>query len=376
MAIAAKPTGRPARRPVDPGAPVRIAVTGLGYWGPNLVRNLHEIEGATVAYICDLRAELVETVGRRYPAVKQTTSYDEILCDPHVDAVVIATPVSTHYPLAQAALEAGKHVLVEKPLAAAADEAVRLIDLADRHGRLLMSGHTFLYSPAVLKIKELIDGGDLGDIYFITTSRVNLGLHQPDVSVVWDLGPHDLSLLSFWLEEAPLRVSAMSRGCIIRDTPDVAFINLDYASGTLGNVELGWLAPSKLRRTAIVGSQKMVVYDDTSNEPVRIFDSGVVLPEPATFGEYRLTYRSGDIVSPQIAPSEPLHAELVDFCTAIRTGTEPRSSAQLGLEIVRILEAVDASLARSGAPIEVGTTDGRPSAIRAPGSERAGDQRD
>jgi predicted dehydrogenase len=332
-------------------------VAGLGYWGPNLVRNLHDLEGATVDYICDLQSELVESVGRRYPAVTGTTSFETMISDPQLDAVVIATPVSSHYALAKAALEAGKHVLVEKPLATSVEEGAQLIDLSERHGLVLMSGHTFLYSPAVLKIKGLIDADELGDVYFVSTSRVNLGLHQPDVSVVWDLAPHDLSILCFWLEESPSRVSAMSRGCIIRDTPDIAFINLDYASGLLAHVELGWLAPSKLRRTAIVGSRKMVVYDDTSSEPVRLFDSGVVLREPSTFGEYRLTYRSGDIVSPQIDPSEPLHAELLDFCDAIRTGSEPRSTARLGLEIVRVLEAVDASLARSGAPIEVRKTD-------------------
>jgi predicted dehydrogenase len=349
-----------------------MAVVGLGYWGPNLVRNLHEVEGASVDYICDLRPELVESVGRRYPAVKRTTSYETIIANRQLDAVVIATTVSSHYALAKAALEAGKHVLVEKPLAASADEAHSLIELAEKHGLLLMAGHTFLYSPAVLKIKTLIDAGELGDIYFVSTSRVNLGLHQPDVSVVWDLGPHDLSILSFWLGESPAQVSAMSRGCIIPDTPDVAFINLDYASGPLAHVELGWLAPSKLRRTAIVGSRKMVVYDDTSNEPVRVFDSGVVVPEPTTFGEYRLTYRAGDIVSPQIAASEPLHAELLDFCNAIRTGSEPRSSARLGLETIRILEAVDMSIARSGAPVEVPKPDHRPQAAPPRGTRSDG----
>jgi predicted dehydrogenase len=356
MSIAA-PGPRTGRARGSSSRPLRIGVAGLGYWGPNLVRNLHDLEGATVGYICDLQSELVESVGRRYPAVTGTTSFETMISDPQLDAVVIATPISSHYALAKAALEAGKHVLVEKPLAASVEEGAQLIDLSERHGLVLMSGHTFLYSPAVLKIKGLIDVGELGDVYFVSTSRVNLGLHQPDVSVVWDLAPHDLSILFFWLEESPSRVSAMSRGCIIPDTPDIAFINLDYESGLLAHVELGWLAPSKLRRTAIVGSRKMVVYDDTSSEPVRLFDSGVVLREPSTFGEYRLTYRSGDIVSPQIDASEPLHAELLDFCDAIRTGSEPRSTARLGLEIVRVLEAVDASLARSGAPIEVRKTD-------------------
>jgi predicted dehydrogenase len=259
---------------------LRVAVTGLGYWGPNLVRNLHEIEDVEVAWICDRRPEALEKIGRRYPAVGRTTSYETVLGDDSVDAVVIATPVSTHHPLASAALRAGKHVFIEKPLAASTEEARDLIELADERGLVVMPGHTFLYSPPVNMIRDLIETGELGDVYFISTSRVNLGLHQPDVSVAWDLGPHDFSILRYWLQETPNLVSAVSRGCILPNTPDVAFIDLEFASGPLAHVELSWLAPSKLRRTTIVGSRKMVVYDDTSNEPVRIFDSGVMLPDP------------------------------------------------------------------------------------------------
>jgi len=210
---------------------------------------------------------------------------------------------------------------------------------------VLLPGHTFLYSPPVLKVRDLIRAGSLGDIYFVSTSRVNLGLHQTDASVVWDLGPHDFSILQFWLGETPTMVSAISRNCIMPGTPDVTFINLEYASETIAQVELSWLAPSKLRRTTIVGSEAMVVYDDTSNEPVRVFDSGVSLPDPSSFGEYRLSYRTGDIVSPRIQVAEPLALELADFCTAIRTATAPHCTAQLGVEVVRVIEAVDASLA-------------------------------
>jgi predicted dehydrogenase len=205
----------------------------------------------------------------------------------------------------------------------------------------------------VLAIKELIDAGELGEIYFISTSRVNLGLHQPDVSVAWDLGPHDFSILRYWLEETPAHASAMSRGCVIPTIPDVAFINLEFASGCVAHVELSWLAPSKLRRTTIVGSRKMVVYDDTSSEPVRVFDSGAVLPNPETFGEYKLTYRTGDIVSPHLPAAEPLFREIEDFCAAVDTGGAPRSSAALGLEVIRMIEAVDTSLALNGARTEV-----------------------
>jgi predicted dehydrogenase len=330
--------------------PLRCAVVGLGYWGPNLVRVLHEIPEAEVAYACDLEPERLGRIGTRFPAVKLTTDYEEILADDSVDAVLIATKVYSHHPLAKAALEAGKHVFVEKPMAASSEQALELIEMANERELTLMPGHTFLYSPPVNKCRELIQSGELGEVYFISMSRVNLGLHQPDVSVIWDLGPHDFSILRYWLEETPLRVSAICRGCIVESIPDVAFIDLEFPSRMLAHVELSWLAPSKLRRTTIVGSRRMVIYDDTSNEPVRVFDSGVDVPNPETFGEFRMTYRVGDIVSPNIEVTEPLRCELADFCTAVRSGSEPRSSARLGLDVVRIAEAVDTSI-RTGASV-------------------------
>ncbi len=343
--------GQPSPLPLT--VPVRIAVVGLGYWGPNLVRNLHELPEAEIAYVCDGRAEPLEAIRRRYPASRVTRSYDAVLNDPTVDAVAIATPVSTHFELAARALKAGKHVFVEKPLAGSSAEARELIDLALARDLVLMPGHTFLYSPPVDAIRRLILSGELGDIYFISTSRVNLGLHQADVSVAWDLGPHDFSILRYWLGETPSHVTALSRGCVIPSIPDVTFINLEFPSAAIAHVELSWLAPSKLRRTTVVGSQKMVVYDDTSTEPVRVFDSGVDLPNPETFGEYRMTYRTGDILSPQIAAAEPLYLEMSDFCEAIRTAVAPRSSAEIGLQVVRIIEAVDASLDADGSRVAV-----------------------
>jgi len=328
--------------------PVNVAVVGLGYWGPQLVRNLYESPHAELVAVCDARPEALAPLVRRYPGVRQTTSYDEILADPAIEAVVVATPISTHYPLARAALEHGKHAFVEKPLAGSLAEASELVRVANELALVLMPGHTFLYSPPVHAIRDLIASGELGEIYFVTTSRVNLGLHQSDASVIWDLGPHDFSILSYWLGEPPVRVSALSRGCVMPETPDVAFIQLEYASGVIANVELAWLAPSKLRRTTVVGSHKMVVYDDTSVEPVRVFDSGVNLPDPATFGEYRLSYRTGDIVSPRVTVAEPLALELEDFCTAIRTGSPLRSTPELGVEVVQIVEAAERSLVEGG----------------------------
>jgi predicted dehydrogenase len=333
--------------------PVRVGVVGLGYWGPQLVRNLVEAEFAELVWVCDGRPDARDAICRRYPSVRAAGELDELLGDPTLDAVLIATPIGTHYELATRVLEAGKHAFVEKPLAGSLAEASDLLRRAEARGLVLMPGHTFLYSPPVQTIRELIDSGELGDLYFISSSRVNLGLHQSDASVIWDLGPHDFSILRYWTGEAPAFVTALSRSCIIPTTPDVAFINLEYPSGVIAHVELSWLAPSKLRRTTIVGARKMVVYDDTSNEPVRVFDSGVDLPSPGSFGEYQLTYRTGDIVSPRVEVAEPLGLELLDFCSAIRNGSAPRSSAHVGLEVIRVVEAAEQSLANGGARVAV-----------------------
>lgn len=329
-------------------SPVKVGVVGLGYWGPNLVRVLHELDGVEVVAVCDLDERALERTTRRYPAVETTHTFDDLLRDTSIDAVAVATPVGTHFELARAALEAGKHVFVEKPMAGSVEEAEALIALASERELTLMPGHTFLYSPPVNLVRDLIRSGELGEIYFISMSRVNLGLHQSDASVVWDLGPHDFSILRYWLDAAPARAAALTRCCVMPGVPDVAFVNLQYESGTVAHVELSWLAPSKLRRTAVVGSRKMVVYDDTSNEPVRIFDSGVDLPTPENFGQYKLTYRTGDIVSPAVPVLEPLALELDDFKRAVRSGVPPRSSDALGLDVVRTLAAVDDALREKG----------------------------
>jgi predicted dehydrogenase/protoporphyrinogen oxidase len=344
----------PAANPSARQGRVRIGVVGLGYWGPNLVRNFAELPMFDVAYVCDSRPEALDPLAARFPGVARTTRVDDLLRDDDVEAIAIATPVSTHHRLAIAALEAGKHVFVEKPLAASTAEVLELTKAADANNVVLMPGHTFIYSPPVTAIKRLIDSGELGDIYFISSSRVNLGLHQPDVSVVWDLGPHDFSILRYWLGAVPNEVSAMSRDCVVPELPDVCFINLRYPSGTVAHVEIAWLSPSKLRRTAIVGSKKMVVYDDTSNESVRIFDSGASIPDPETFGEYRLSYRTGDIVSPRVDATEPLSLELEDFASAIREGRSPLSSPEMGLDVVRTIEAVERSLSQGGIPVSIG----------------------
>jgi predicted dehydrogenase len=333
--------------------PLKFGVVGLGYWGPNLLRVLAEMPNAEVSWICDLEPQRLERFGRRYPTARRTGDIEELLDDPEVDAVIIATPVFTHFDLACRALRAGKHTFVEKPLASSSEQASRMLHLAEEEEKLLMCGHTFVYSPSVRAVKKLMDRKELGDVYFISSSRVNLGLHQPDVSVIWDLGPHDFSILLHWLGETPARVRAVGRDSIVPGIPDVAFITLTYDSGIVANVELSWLAPSKLRRTVVVGSEKMVVYEDGAPEPVRVFDHGVIYKDPETFGEYQLSYRTGDIVSPRIDTQEPLMEELLDFVAAAREGREPVASPAMARDVVRLAEAADLSLRRGGVDVEI-----------------------
>jgi predicted dehydrogenase len=327
-----------------------VGLVGLGYWGPNLLRGLVEQPSVDIRYICDLDEERLASFSRRYPGAAPTERFEDLLEDPELDAVLIATPVFTHFELAAKALAAGKHTFVEKPLAPSAAEAEGLIALAGEHGVRLMCGQTFLYSPPVREVKRLIDTDELGDIFFISSSRVNLGLHQRDVSVIWDLGPHDFSILLHWLEEMPESISATGRDSIVRGIHDVAFMTLHFPSGVVAHVELSWLAPSKLRRTAIIGSNKMVLYEDGTGEPVRVFDRGVVYRDPETFGEYQLSYRSGDIRSPYIAASEPLVTELGEFVRLIGTD-EPSEELELARRVVVLAEAAQASLVGGGIPV-------------------------
>jgi predicted dehydrogenase len=329
---------------------LRLGIVGLGYWGPNLVRCAVELEGAEVKAICDRDNAALAKLARRYPGIGGTNDLDRLLEDPEIDAVLIATPVSTHHELAKRCLLACKHVMIEKPLANTVEECEELIALAEERDLVLMPGHTFLYSPPVMKVKELIESQQLGELYFGTSTRVNLGIHQSDVSVVKDLAPHDFSILLNWLGK-PEFVRAIGRAAIVPGTVDVVFIDLGFPGGCLVHLELSWLAPTKLRRTVLVGSEKMVVYEDTSNEQVRIFDHGVDVMEPQTFGEHHLSYRSGDILSPHIQPDEPLRLELEDFASAIRTGHPPRSNAHLGLQVVHLIEATERSLEYNSAPV-------------------------
>ena len=333
---------------------ITTAVVGYGYWGPNIVRNVMERPELDFWGLCEMSADRVAKFSARYPGARTCADYADVLSDPSVDAVSIATPPATHFALVKRALEAGKHVLVEKPLATSTVEAELLVELAERNGLVLMPGHTFLYSPPVNKVRDLIVSGELGEIYFITSSRMNLGLYQPG-GVIKDLAPHDLSILLYWLDRPASMVSASGSTVFQDGNPETAFLTVSFEDGPTANVQLSWLAPHKVRQTIVVGSKKMVVYDDAAFDgAVRIYDRGVDFTEPATFGEYQLTYRSGDMVVPRLDAAEPLGLELADFAHAINTGSTPRSDAALGVEIVRILEAAHQSLSASGKPVALG----------------------
>lgn len=344
------------------GKAVTFGVVGLGYWGPNLLRVLADAPDADVRWICDMDESRLGPFARRYPAAKPTTVFQDLLDDAGLDAIIIATPVFTHVDLCTRSLLAGKHTFVEKPVATSTASADELIRLAAERKRVLMCGQTFLYSPAVRAVKEMLDEGTLGEIFFISSSRVNLGLHQRDVSVIWDLGPHDFSILLNWLGELPTTVRATGRDSIVGGVTDVAFVTLEFPSGVVANIELSWLAPSKLRRTVLVGSEKMVVYDDCAAEPVRLFDSGVVYRDPQTFGEYHLSYRTGNVVSPKLDSYEPLSAELSDFTQAIVSGSAMRQNMRTARDTVQIMEAAELSLRNGGmaVPIHSSQTNGSP----------------
>ena len=336
--------------------PIGIAVVGYGYWGPNVVRNIVERPEVKLVGLCERDPRRVEDFSARHPGVRVESDLGRLLADPGVQAVAIATPPRSHYELVRQALEAGKHVLVEKPLATTVAHAEELIEIAARVDRVLMPGHTFVYSPPVNKVRELIRSGELGDVYFITSSRMNLGLYQAD-GVISDLAPHDLSILLYWLDRPVTHVAASGQSVFQDGVPETAFLTVGFAGGATANLQISWLAPRKMRQMVVVGSNRMVQYEDTSSdESVRVYDRGLdvsLAAAPATFGEYQLTYRSGDIVVPRIDAAEPLGLELADFAHAIRAGVEPRSSSRLGLEIVRVLEAAHLSMRRAGEPIEL-----------------------
>ena len=334
---------------------LRLGVIGYGYWGPNLVRNFMEVPVSTVVAVCDLRPERLNQLTNRYPSIKTCTETQELLHDPQIDAVAIATPVSTHFDLALAALRAGKHVLVEKPLAANSEQALQLIEEAAALKRVLMVDHTFVYTGAVRKIRELITDNQLGEIYYYDAVRVNLGLFQHDVNVIWDLAIHDLSIMDYVLPSRAVAVSATGISNIPGQPENVAYITLFFGNPQIAHVHVNWLTPVKVRHTLIGGSDKMILYDDLEpSEKVKVYDKGVrVSQSPEDVYEMLVSYRSGDMWAPRLEATEALHTEALHFIDCIENGKQPETDGQAGLRLVRIVEAAERSLRARGELVEI-----------------------
>ena len=334
---------------------IKVGMIGVGYWGVKLARNFHELPGAVLKIVADLKPDRLKEINQLFPDVATTTKYESVF--KQVDAVVIATPVHSHYRLAKAALEAGKHVMVEKPITSRANQARELVELATKDDLTLMVGHTFVYNPAVVAVREIVQSGQLGEIYYINATRANLGLLQPDINVMWDLAPHDISLLRYILGQDPTWVNA--HGGVYVNTRsklhEIVYLNL-YFGNTLVNIRLSWLDPVKQRRVTIVGSKKMLVYDDIADNKVVIYDKGVELPpysDTLTEEEFRASYRHGDEVVHPVQWVEPLRAECNHFLDCIRTGSPSRSCGDDGLRVVQILETAQRSLVNHGCELKV-----------------------
>jgi predicted dehydrogenase len=339
---------------------IRIGVIGYGYWGPNLVRNFAECTDAVVCMVCDTRPERLAQVERRYPAVKVTTVPADLYTDPGVDAVVIATPVETHFNLALASLRAGKHVLVEKPITSTSDEASRLIDEARNRNLILMVGHTFVYTAAVRKMKELSESGELGEIYYYDSVRINLGLFQKDVSVLWDLAVHDLAIMDYVLRQRPLSVSCTGLAHLPGRPENIAYMTMFFEGNVIAHVHVNWLSPVKVRRTLVGGSRRMVMFDDLEvSEKIKVYDRGIsVNPSPENVYQMLVGYRTGDMSAPQLALTEALSVEAAHFVDCIRQSTTPTTDGEAGLRVVRLLEAASESMAARGRLVGVGSAVG------------------
>jgi predicted dehydrogenase len=333
-----------------------IGVIGCGYWGPNLLRNFAENEAAVLRWICDLDEARLAAMARRYPAARTTTDYHNLISDPELEAIAVVTPVATHFTIAGEALRAGKHVLLEKPLTATVPEAEELIDLADKNRRTLMVDHTFVYTGAVRKMKEIVAGGQLGDLLYFDSIRINLGLFQRDINVLWDLAPHDLSIMDFLIERQPLGVSAIGSCHIEAGIENIAYLVMRFEDEFIAHFHFNWLAPVKIRRTLIAGTSKMVLYDDIEpTEKVRVYDKGVTANRVADReAEYQtlVSYRTGDVWAPRLDPTEALRYVVAEFLDSIQLGRKPLTDGQAGLRVVRLLEAAQESI-KSGGQIKL-----------------------
>jgi predicted dehydrogenase len=330
---------------------IGVACVGAGYWGKNLVRTFHDLPQADLRTCCDLDAERLGDMGTRYPGLSVTQDYDRVLGDDAISAVVLASPATEHYEMARLALESGKHTYVEKPMTLKAADAEDLIRLADSRGLVLMVGHLMEYHPAVNVLKGLVEQGTLGDVYYLYLQRLNLGIIRRDENALWSLGPHDISIALYLLDSDPVSVTAVGQPYLQAGVEDVVFCNLHFSNGAMAHIQVSWLDPNKVRRTTVVGSEKMVVFDDMEPaEKVRIYDKGVVGRDFSSYGEW-LTIRSGDITIPKVDTAEPLKIECQHFLDCVRSGEKPRSDGHDGLRVVKVLEAADRSIERHGSPV-------------------------
>lgn len=334
---------------------IKVGVIGYGYWGPNLVRNFIENAGWQLISVCDQQPQRLVQMQRRYPSVEALTNWRDLVADARIDVVAIATPVGTHFELGIAAIRAGKHVLIEKPMAGNSEEARRLIDEAERQNVLLMVDHTFIYTGAVRKIKELVSNGSLGEIYYYDSVRANLGLFQHDVNVIWDLAVHDLAILQYVLPGQPVAVSATGLSHIPGGREDVAYVTLFFDNQLIAHLHVNWLAPVKVRRTLLGGSSKMIVYDDLEpSEKVKVYDRGITLTnEPESIYQLKVGYRAGDMWAPQLDLTEALKVEVNHLLECIRSGKRPRSDGVSGWQVVRLLEAAAESMTLQGRPVQL-----------------------
>lgn len=335
---------------------IGVGVVGYGYWGPNLVRNFWAIPDAQLRWVCDLQTERLAGLRYRYPSIQITEEFEDLLSDPKVDAIAIATPAISHFKLAMRALKAGKHVLVEKPIAATAEQARALVEEADRRGLVLAVDHTFLYTSAVRKMHEL--AATIGEIYYYDAVRVNLGLFQQDTSVIWDLAVHDLSILDYVLPDRPIAISATGMSHVPGQPENIAYLTLFYASTLIAHIHVNWLAPVKIRRTLLAGSNQMIVYDDIEpSEKIKVYNKGITVSpkghSASDINASKVGYRSGDMLAPHLDMTEALDRELREFLSCIQTGSRPTADGRGGLRMVRLLEAASLSLARRGAIVEL-----------------------
>jgi predicted dehydrogenase len=334
---------------------IRVGVIGHGYWGPKLVRNFEELADVRVTRVADLRPDRLAGLQERHPALQASGDYRDVIADPTIDAVAVATPVSTHFEIGIAALRAGKHVLMEKPLASTSGAARQLLDEAARRGLVLMVDHTFVFTPAVQKMRELTQAGELGEIHYYDSVRINLGLFQHDVNVLWDLAVHDLSIMDFVLGRQPVAVSATGLAHLDGTPENTAYLTMFFDGRLIGHVHVNWLAPVKIRRTLLAGSRRMLVFDDLEvSEKIKVYDRGVSLdPSPDDVNLMRVGYRTGDMWSPQLAIAEALQRVAASFIESIRTGAAPVTDGHAGLRIVRLLEAATQSMATRGNPVSI-----------------------